>query len=414
MAMGESTTSYTSAILECVHARAEIESWRSERLGPFVGPKLPEGNNRGMRTSQVRPGSLLLWAGAAVLALALVGCMGTSGDDDAASPAVTDIASDNGADGVASGTSDAGTGSTETTAPATTTTTEPPTTTTTEPPPRIELGPLERGAEGDEVVKLQEYLNEIGFSVGTADGDYGRRTERAVLAFQMVNNLVQTGTVNEATIEALGRYEFDGLVLEAGTEGPKVEELQKLLAAGPFDPGAPDGDYGGRTVQAVWALEKLAGIPIDGNWGPADAWALDKLMAGELAAPTIHHDQRWVEVDLSEQLMKVYDPDSTSPVLVSHISSGSGIPWENENHSGSSITPKGDFSIYRRIDGWRESSLDIGRLYNPLYFVGGIAFHGATSVPLYPASHGCVRVPMHIAEYLPGELPNGTPVHVGA
>jgi lipoprotein-anchoring transpeptidase ErfK/SrfK len=76
------------------------------------------------------------------------------------------------------------------------------------------------------------------------------------------------------------------------------------------------------------------------------------------------------------------------------------------------VTPPGDFEISRRISGWRESSLDIGRLYNPLYFNGGIALHGAMSVPLYPASHGCVRLPMHIAEYLPEELPNGTPVHV--
>ena len=98
--------------------------------------------------------------------------------------------------------------------------------------------------------------------------------------------------------------------------------------------------------------------------------------------------------------------------MVSHVSSGSGIPWSNEEHSGSSVTPLGDFHIYRRISGWRESSLDIGRLYNPLYFNGGIALHGATSVPLYPASHGCIRLPMHIADSLPGELPDGTPVHV--
>jgi peptidoglycan hydrolase-like protein with peptidoglycan-binding domain len=299
-----------------------------------------------------------------------------------------------------------------TVAPETTTTTAP--TTTTEPPPRVELEPTERGDDGPEVAKLQEYLNEIGFTVGAVDGDFGRRTERAVTAFQMVNGLDQTGAVDRATIEVLGYYEYDGLVLEAGAEGPEVEQLQELLAAGPFDPGVADGEFGGRTVQAVWALEKLSGIPVDGNWGPADAWAYDELMAGKLADPVVQHDQRWVEVDLSDQLVKVYDPGSTTPVLISHMSSGNGIPWANENHSGSSITPTGDFHIYRRISGWRESSLDIGRLYNPLYFVGGIAFHGATSVPLYPASHGCVRLPMHIAEYLPGELPNGTPVHVGA
>jgi lipoprotein-anchoring transpeptidase ErfK/SrfK len=75
------------------------------------------------------------------------------------------------------------------------------------------------------------------------------------------------------------------------------------------------------------------------------------------------------------------------------------------------VTPPGSFTIGRRIDGWRTSEL--GKLYNPLYFNGGIALHGAPSVPLGPASHGCVRLPMHIAEYAPDLLPNGTPVIVG-
>jgi lipoprotein-anchoring transpeptidase ErfK/SrfK len=31
-------------------------------------------------------------------------------------------------------------------------------------------------------------------------------------------------------------------------------------------------------------------------------------------------------------------------------------------------------------------------LYRPRYFNAGIAVHGYSSVPSYPASHGCVRV----------------------
>ena len=38
-----------------------------------------------------------------------------------------------------------------------------------------------------------------------------------------------------------------------------------------------------------------------------------------------------------------------------------------------------------------ESSL--GMLWRPIYFTGsGYAVHGSTSVPPWPASHGCVRV----------------------
>jgi len=52
----------------------------------------------------------------------------------------------------------------------------------------------------------------------------------------------------------------------------------------------------------------------------------------------------------------------------------------------------------------------LGKLYNPVYFVGGIAVHGAPSVPNRPASHGCVRIPMHIAEYFPTLVAKGDPV----
>jgi peptidoglycan hydrolase-like protein with peptidoglycan-binding domain len=274
------------------------------------------------------------------------------------------------------------------------------------------LLPSERGDKGDEVKRLQQRLFDLGMGPGTPDGSYGRRTEAAVAAFQGLVEIEPTGVADAETVEALDRYRYDGLVLFAGDEGDDVETLQQRLADGPFDPGPIDGEYGTATVQAVWALEKLAELPVDGNWGPLEEQAWEKLTSGDLAAAEKSNELRWVEVDLSQQIIKVYDPDQVAPVLISHVSSGSGIPWENEEFSGSSVTPLGDFHIDRRISGWRESSLNIGRLYNPLYFNGGIAFHGASSVPNYPASHGCVRVPMHIAEYLPDELPNGTPVHV--
>lgn len=276
------------------------------------------------------------------------------------------------------------------------------------------LFPAEEGDSGEAVQFLQSRLADLGFAPGTPDGSYGKRTARAVAAFQRLVGLAETGAADPETINALADYTYDGLVLTAGDEGPEVEELQERLAGGPFDPGAVDGEYGTATVQAVWALEKLADVPVDGNWGPLDEMAWEQLMDGSIGAPTEDHDRRWVEVDLTAQLAKVYDPGQSTPTLVSHVSSGSGVPWSNEDHSGSSITPTGQFEINRRISGWRESSLNIGRLYNPLYFNGGIAFHGATSVPLYPASHGCIRVPMHVAEYLPEVLPNGTPVLVAA
>lgn len=271
---------------------------------------------------------------------------------------------------------------------------------------------LEEGDVGDDVEKLQTRLDELGFAPGTPDGSYGKKTIASIEAFQGLVGLNVTGVADSATQQTLADYTYDGLMLRAGDEGDEVAALQIRLADGPFDPGELDGTYGGKTVQAVWALEKLAGVPVDGDWGPLDELAWSQLESGQIGQAEKKNDTRWVEVDLSLQVLKVYDPGSTTPTMISHVSSGSGIAWENEEYSGSSVTPLGDFEISRRINGWRESSLNIGRLYNPLYFNGGIAFHGATSVPLYPASHGCIRVPMHIADYLPSELPNGTAVHI--
>jgi N-acetylmuramoyl-L-alanine amidase len=51
-------------------------------------------------------------------------------------------------------------------------------------------------------------------------------------------------------------------------------------------------------------------------------------------------------------------------------------------------------------------------LWYPMYFKGGFAIHGYPSVPAYPASHGCVRIPMWIAPTLYGTHGQGTTVIV--
>ena len=66
----------------------------------------------------------------------------------------------------------------------------------------------------------------------------------------------------------------------------------------------------------------------------------------------------------------------------------------------------------QRPDGWWEG--DLGKIYRPKYFVGGIAIHGMTSVPAYPASHGCVRLSLPAMDFLWAQdlVPLGTPVWV--
>jgi peptidoglycan hydrolase-like protein with peptidoglycan-binding domain len=112
-----------------------------------------------------------------------------------------------GAEGAGPTTTTTVASTTTTQAPTTTsivpTTTAPPATTTTAPPPPADEGSLEPGDSGPAVLALQQRLTDLGFWLGEADGDYGRTTQQAVMAFQKANGLGRDGKAGPATQAAL-------------------------------------------------------------------------------------------------------------------------------------------------------------------------------------------------------------------
>ena len=66
-------------------------------------------------------------------------------------------------------------------------------------------------------------------------------------------------------------------ILRNGDEGRDVEDLQRRLKAAGYDPGEVDGEYGLNTKAAVCALQKDAGILVDGEFGPDSLKALTTL-----------------------------------------------------------------------------------------------------------------------------------------
>ena len=63
---------------------------------------------------------------------------------------------------------------------------------------------MQEGDQGEEVVRLQQRLQELGFmNYGTVNGVFSASTTQFVKDFQLYNNLLATGIVNEATREAL-------------------------------------------------------------------------------------------------------------------------------------------------------------------------------------------------------------------
>lgn len=194
--------------------------------------------------------------------------------------------------------------------------------------------------------------------------------------------------------------------LHPGDHGTDVRALQERLRQLHYDPGAVTGKYGPDTIPAVWAFQKVNHIKPSSTVGKATWRALAHPVVPKPLIPKGERDR--VEVDLTRQLLYVYRGGALT--LISHISSGSGQMYRVRGHWERAVTPTGDFRVERRIKGWHKS--DLGYLYNPLYFHYGYAIHGETEVPLYPASHGCVRIPVHTADLVPVLVPDGTAVYL--
>jgi peptidoglycan hydrolase-like protein with peptidoglycan-binding domain len=158
---------------------------------------------------------------------------------------------------------------------------------------------------------------------------------------------------------------------------------------------------------AVIAFQKVQGLKVTGVADAATMSALASPKGPPVLAASAGGDR--VEIDLGRQLLMAYRGGAL--VLISHISSGSGRHYCEAGHCGTAITPKGNFKILWSRSGWEKAPL--GLLYNPEYFTtAGHAIHGSPSVPLYPASHGCVRIPMHTSQWFPSIVTKGEPVIV--
>ncbi|MFC6880298.1 MULTISPECIES: L,D-transpeptidase family protein [Actinomadura] len=201
--------------------------------------------------------------------------------------------------------------------------------------------------------------------------------------------------------EAAGRP-----TLHYGAKGKSVKVVQTRLRALHYDPGAVDGRYGQDLRYAVWAFQKVNGLKPTGTIGTRTWRALGRPKA-PVKLKSSPADR--VEISKKRQLVVVYKGGRVR--LITHTSTGSGRRYCHKGSCSVAKTPSGDFKVYRKINGWRHAPL--GNLYKPIYFNGGIAMHGLSSVPLTPASHGCARIPMpHTANLLFKLVPLGMRVYV--
>ncbi|MBR7743863.1 peptidoglycan-binding protein [Phycicoccus sp. BSK3Z-2] len=173
-------------------------------------------------------------------------------------------------------------------------------------------------------------------------------------------------------------------VLRYGDSGPEVRALQHRLVELGYWLGHRDSSFGPLTQQAVFALQKTAGLERDGIVGPRTRAALE-----EGVRPDPRIDGNGVEIDLDRQILIVVRRGN--PYIVLNTSTGNGEEYTSSaGNPAIATTPTGSFEVFRQVDGQDDSAL--GELWRPKYFYRGWAVHGSPSVPPYPASHGCARL----------------------
>lgn len=160
--------------------------------------------------------------------------------------------------------------------------------------------------------------------------------------------------------------------------------LQKRLVELGYWLGTPDGIFGDSTQQAVYALQKVAGLTPDGVVGASTEAALSR---GVEAQPRSSHG-RVVEVDLTKDVLMIVIDGKLVAAL--HTSTGGGYTYYEGGVAAVADTPVGMFKVFSQIDGLVHAPL--GELWRPKYFYSGFALHGYPYVPPVPVSHGCVRL----------------------
>jgi lipoprotein-anchoring transpeptidase ErfK/SrfK len=197
--------------------------------------------------------------------------------------------------------------------------------------------------------------------------------------------------------------------LALGTTGTAVTQLQQRLAALKYYPGAASGRFGAGTLEAVWAFQETQGLPPSGR---ADAATVRALAAPRAPAVLVRGGGSVrIEVNLAREVLVLYRGGHVA--LVTHVSTGGGYYYCSRGGGcGYAITPVGNFRTTEFVPGW--VTVPLGRMYNPVFFIDtSYAIHGDTYVPLRPVSHGCIRIPMDVAQYFHTLVPTpGTPVYI--
>lgn len=81
---------------------------------------------------------------------------------------------------------------------------------------------LQKDSSGDEVLKLQNMLTKLGYYSGNKTGNFGSKTEEAVIAYQKSKGLTADGIAGKRTLSAINA-DYNGTPISSSSNGGKVD-----------------------------------------------------------------------------------------------------------------------------------------------------------------------------------------------
>ena len=171
-----------------------------------------------------------------------------------------------------------------------------------------------------------------------------------------------------------------------------IRSLQRRLRRLGYVTGAR-GSFDARTARAVLAFRKVTGMARTTSASTSVMLAI-AAGKGRFVVRFPKHG-RHIEADLSRQVIALIAGGRVQRIYP--VSSG----------APSTPTVPGSFKVYSKTPGTNAKGM-----VHSAYFIRGYATHGYPSVPIFPASHGCLRVPIPDARRLFNWIRIGTRVDV--
>ncbi len=186
-----------------------------------------------------------------------------------------------------------------------------------------------------------------------------------------------------------------GRKIGLGAKGRDVRILlQRLEARGFHTPGIST-TLTRNAQDPIMAFHKAYRLPRTWDFQPTD-WKL--LLHGKRLRPRHTGPAQHIEIDKARQILMIVRNGRVR--VIEHVSTGA-----------TGNTPVGKWAILWKAP-QTHTWLGPAILYWTMTFHGGFAIHGFAPVPAYPASHGCTREPLWMANWIYQQSPVGETVYV--